>query len=139
MFHIIQANQSHLDEIMNIIKILTLDSLLIHEHQFCVAVVENKVIGIGRVKTINGIKELCTLGVLDEYRNKGIGTDMVNFLKLKCHSPIYLVTDIPQYFSKLGFIETQDFPKEMHHKQKLCLHELQCHNPKVMIYHRLDK
>lgn len=134
MFKLSKANDSHFMEIKHVINILNLDSSFLQISQFFVALKDNQVIGIGRVKSINHCNELCSLGVLEKYRNLGIGTSILNSLKQQFHTPIYLVTDIPEYFIKQGFIITKQYPNELLKKQKLCINELQCQNPQVMIY-----
>lgn len=134
MFKLSKANESHFSEIKNIIDALHLDSSHLQINQFCVALKNSKVIGIGRIKTINNCQELCTLGVMEEYRNQGIGFSIVKFLKQNHTLPIYLVTDISEYFIKQGFMEIEEYPEEMIIKQQLCIDHLKCQSPKVMIY-----
>lgn len=71
--------------------------------EFIVAEENNNIIGFGRLKVHPDAVELGTIGVVEEYRNRGVATTIVNELLKKTNSDIYLTTLIPKFFEKFGF------------------------------------
>ena len=51
-----------------------LDDNDLQPEQFLIAVVENKIAGFGRLRNYSVCSELCSLGVVEELRLKGIGS-----------------------------------------------------------------
>ena len=70
------------------------------------------------------MQELCSLGVLPEYRHKGIGDLLVHALIKIAVQDVYLVCIIPDYFKPFGFKLVDEFPEEMKQKLHYCTSEL---------------
>ena len=73
------------------------------------AYTDNKLIGTGRVVS-DGIiiAYICGLGVLPDYRNQGIGSELLRMLKEHCkeqklHVQIFCEENLISYYSKMGF------------------------------------
>lgn len=69
----------------------------------------NKLVGTGRVVSDGIITAyICGVGVLPQYRRKGIGTEILNRLRLYClerniHTQLVCKDDLVSYYSKMGF------------------------------------
>lgn len=108
--------------------------------RFVKAVEGEKLIGAARAKVFPNCIEICSVGVLEPYRGKGIGKKMMEKLvSMFSVKPIFLVTDIPFYFHKVGFKKANHFPLEMEAKRNRCLQELDCELAEVMLYERREK
>ena len=126
---ILQANISPCTEteflvIKKLIADFCLDDNDLHPEQFLVAKYEGKIVGFGRLRQYPVCNELCSLGVIEDLRLKGIGRQLTLALSEKATLPLYLVAIIPDFFSKLGFSEISDFPSEIGIKLKYCIETL---------------
>lgn len=101
-----------------------LDNNDLRPEQFLVAKFEGEIVGFGRIRQYPACNELCSLGVIENLRLKGIGRQLTRALIKKATLPLYLVAIIPDFFSKLGFIEIDDFPSEIGNKLKYCTEAL---------------
>ena len=108
------------NEVERYIGLLELDSNDLQPSQFVVAKKENKVIGFGRLRTYAACQELCSLGVIEPFRNKGAGTTISLELIKRATLPLYVVTIIPGFFTRIGFEETENFPEEISAKIRYC-------------------
>ena len=97
-----------------------LDDNDLQPEQFLIAVVENKIAGFGRLRNYSVCSELCSLGVVEELRLKGIGSLLSHSLIAKNQLPLYTVTIIPEFFEKFGFKLTESYPIEIEQKVKYC-------------------
>jgi N-acetylglutamate synthase-like GNAT family acetyltransferase len=71
---------------------------------------------------------------LEDYRGAGIGTDIVKAL-LQKHSldSVYVVTEIPEFFEKTGFVLSKHKSEFLQDKLQRCLEEYACSNPVIML------
>lgn len=83
--------------------------------QFHAAFINSELVGFIRGLKRENINELATLGVLRDFRNKGIGAQLIKTLQSKFNS-LYLITVKPKYFKKLGFYPLQEIPEELSFK-----------------------
>jgi amino-acid N-acetyltransferase len=99
-----------------------LDNEDLQAEQFTVAELDGKLVGFGRIKPYRDADELSTLAVLKPYRNQGIGRRIVEHLIARFpRDDIYLTTDIPDYFEKLGFRRASEGPPEIQEKiRRVC-------------------
>ena len=98
---------------------LKLDAEELDPTQFCLARAGDKIIGFGRLKHYQGICEMASLAVLEERRGKGIGQEIASRLIKECpNRTVYLVTDIPVFFEKLGFKITDQYTRILGDKFK---------------------
>ncbi len=88
---------------------------------FLVAGDGDKIVGICGLKKHMDCFELCSLGVDEAYRNKGLGNRLVHAVLKKAGREVYLTTTIPGFFEKSGFEKTGHFPESMIKKRDWCL------------------
>lgn len=92
--------------------------------QFLIAHQNDTFIGFGRIRQHKDAIELCTLGVIPEFRGKGAGKKLTQELIKKAKSTIYVVSIIPEFFRKLGFEIISEYPSSMHQKHQRCTTQL---------------
>ncbi|MCZ6693099.1 MAG: GNAT family N-acetyltransferase [Bacteroidetes bacterium] len=110
---------------MEIVRQLTKDFELDGEEfkmgQFIIAKSNNRVLGFGREKKHQDCTEISTIGVVQAYRNQGIGKSIVTELIKKIKSDtIFIVTVIPDYFCQIGFKTTSELPESLKSKIEFC-------------------
>lgn len=88
---------------------------------FFVADEGDKIVGICGLKKHSDCFELCSLGVEEAYRDKGLGAKLVHAVLKKAKREVYLTTIIPGFFEKFGFEKAGRFPESMIKKQDWCL------------------
>lgn len=110
-----------------------LDNRSLNNEQFLVAKQGYQIIGFGRIREYEGCSELCSLGVIEPERNKGIGRSLTNHLVKIAKQPLYLVCIIPDFFKPFGFVETNDYPFELQDKLEYCTSELVVPEPYVVM------
>lgn len=88
--------------------------------QFLAALSEETLLGFGRIRAYAGCSELCSLGVVEPQRHKGIGSLLVQNLIQNTQLPLYLVCIIPEFFEPLGFKITEAYPPELQQKLNYC-------------------
>lgn len=114
-----KAEKLDMSSIETYIERFRLDDENTSFEQFIVAIKEGNIIGFGRIKPYKSCFELGCLGVLEPYRNQGIGAAIVRKLIQNFPSDeIWITTDIPKYFEQFGFNLTEDAPKEIKDKIK---------------------
>jgi N-acetylglutamate synthase-like GNAT family acetyltransferase len=129
------ALNTDLPDIMELLEALNLDMEEVHYSEFFVCKDKGELIAAGRVRAHeDGVYELCSLGVLEDYRMAGIGTDIIKALVNK-HSldSVYVVTEIPEFFEKTGFVKSTHKSEYLQDKLKRCVEEYACKNPIIML------
>ncbi len=112
------------EEIKKYISLFELDSRQLSAEQFLVAVKNNRLIGFGRIREYENCSELCSLGVIEPERNKGVGKALTQELIKKARKKLFLVCIIPEYFEKLGFEITYNYPNPIADKLNYCRNSL---------------
>jgi len=112
-----QPNETEFVEVRNHLKKFVLDSSEATKEQFKVLLYDDKLAAFGRLKQRNDGVELCSVGVVEEYRGKKLGEAIVKDILSIVKTDVYLVTVIPNFFKKLGFIETKEYPASLQHKR----------------------
>lgn len=98
-----------------------LDSNDTKAKQFIVAEENKEIIGFGRLLKHRDVTELGTIGVMEEYRNRGVAKKIINELLSKTNEDVYLTTLIPDYFKKFGFkVLDTPAPHSMIRKAEWC-------------------
>lgn len=120
--------------IRHLIKDYKLDDNDLSIDQFIVCKAGQQLLAFGRIKKHSDCDELSSLGVLTTYRNKSIGKTMVHELIKLTTKNIFIVTVIPDYFTKLGFEKVSQYPESMIAKQNVCKDICGCNSPTVMTY-----
>ncbi len=107
--------------------------------QFVVAVENKEIVGFGRIRPYNEVYELGGIGVVEHKRNQGIGELIIKHLIE--HFPVddvYITTDLPEYFERLGFKRIEPGPKELVAKlERVCKSKCR-EGAMVMIYKKAD-
>jgi len=114
-----------------------LDDEQLEREQFVIAKSNNTLVGFGRLRTHSDCIELCTLGVVTEYRGKGVGKKLVAELIYRASSTLYLVCVIPKFFEKFNFEIVEDVPSSIIRKYEICTTKLKVDEPYYMM--RLEK
>lgn len=89
---------------------------------FFVAYRGENLVGLARVKTHkrNKIHELSNVGVKDGWRKCGIGSTIVSKVLNKVKYDTYINTISPEFYEKLGFKVTKEFPKAIKKDKTWC-------------------
>lgn len=119
-----QCQETDFAEVEKLIELLQLDNNDLNYNQFLVAKYQDKIIGFGRLRNYSSSNELCSLGVVEPHRFKGVGTELAKSLIKRSNKPLFVVTIIPSFFNRLGFIETSTFPVEIGQKISYCTSSL---------------
>jgi N-acetylglutamate synthase-like GNAT family acetyltransferase len=118
-----QPDDREFEEIKKLVGEFWLDNRNMLKKQFRIVLYKGKLAGFGRIRENDDATELCSLGVIKELRLKGLGKAMVKALVATVKTEIYLVTVIPEFFSKAGFKETKKYPESIKRKERLCTTE----------------
>jgi len=111
------ANNADIEKIMPFIRRFMLDGENISPEQFIVAEVNNNLAGFGRIKPYENIHELASIGVIEDFRKLGIGSQIVkHIIEIFPENEIWLTTKIPDYFRQFGFVESDNPPVEIEEK-----------------------
>lgn len=119
-----ECSEDQLEIVKTHIHQFELDDRSLHHSQFLLALQNNTIVGFGRIREHSGCSELCSLGVIEPERNKGVGLALVKALSRKAKKTVYLVCIIPQFFEKLGFKVCDTYPEELLNKLYYCTQEL---------------
>lgn len=130
---IVVPTQKEFESIIGFINRFELDNRFLQHQQFLAGFIQQTLVGFGRIRNHNGCSELCSLGVIEPQRFKGIGKQLVKELVKKAADPLYLVCIIPQYFEALGFKTATDYPQAMQDKLQYCTQELVVPEPYVVM------
>jgi len=98
---------------------LRLDGERLGAQQFIVLRREGRdgIIGFGRVKPYRHTHELGCVAVVEEERGRGWGELIVRELVRRFpQDEVYVTTDLPEYFERLGFLRTEILPPELEEK-----------------------
>jgi len=120
------------------LKNYVLDSTDLDWKDFFVARSQSKPIAFGRIIDHGDFFEIASLGVDYYHRKKGIGKKVLKFLAKKAkersqRKPIYIVTDKPDFFNKVGFQEKDIYPAYLGYK-KHCKCKSHASKIKIMKY-----
>lgn len=121
-----KATEEDMSLIKKYIEHFRLDDESLSPEQFVIAEKKGKLAGFGRIKPYRNCYELGCVGVLEEYRNQGIGEQIVKKLIFEFPTKeVWITTDMPEYFAKFGFEITNDAPEEIKAKiGRVCLKKL---------------
>lgn len=98
---------------------LRLDSERLEPEQFIVVRRQgvDGIIAFGRIKPYSETYELGAMAVVEEERGRGWGELVVRELINRFpQDEVYVTTDIPEYFERLGFLRTDILPPELSEK-----------------------
>ncbi len=111
-----KATSSDIKDIKRILSFYCLDTGSVEKNlpEFIVAVQEEKIVGCACLD-ISDIVELRSIAVLPNYRNKGIGSKLVDSILTRAAEltgTVYLRTTSPVFFEKKGFRRLKDDEKK---------------------------
>jgi N-acetylglutamate synthase-like GNAT family acetyltransferase len=115
-----QPNAKEFEQVKLHIKDFWLDDSGLQVEQFRILLLDNELVGFGRLRINEDATELCTLGVIKEMQGQGYGKAMVKALVSEAGRDVYAVCIIPGFFVKAGFIEVDEYPKSIAAKVNLC-------------------
>lgn len=87
---------------------------------FWVAEKNGRITGICGLKIHADCQELCSLGVEEDDRGRGVAGKLVRTLLRNVQGQIYLATIIPEFFERFGFKKTNRIPPSMIRKPEWC-------------------
>ena len=135
LMQIIAPTDSDFKQIRTFIKMFELDDRALDSKQFLAAYLQQELTGFGRIRNFETCSELCSLGVIEPQRLKGIGRQLVKSLVKEALQPLYLVCIIPEYFKPLGFITVSVYPDKLQDKLNYCTRELAAPENYVVMKH----
>jgi len=112
------------ETICEYIREYSLDSRELKKEEFIAAYNNNDLLGFGRLREYENCTELCSLGVVEGHRNRGIGKAIVAELIRSAKTELYLVCIIPEFFYPFGFKITDSYPAPIANKLCYCNSEL---------------
>ncbi|MCC7302453.1 MAG: GNAT family N-acetyltransferase [Bacteroidia bacterium] len=108
------------DEVLRLSQAMDLDVQNFCIRDFCVVRKGTSIVGFGRLRAYTGFREVATVGVVEEERSRGVGSEVVKRLLEGKQEAIYLTCVIPGFFSRLGFAPVREFPTELIAKYDFC-------------------
>lgn len=118
------CSEPQFQEVKKLIHTFELDNRELTRAEFLVEQNGPELLGFGRIREYKGFSELCSLGVIEHQRLKGIGKKLCQALIKKNKQPLYVVCIIPEYFSSLGFTICSEYPAEIKNKLDYCIGSL---------------
>lgn len=107
-------------QILYLAKKLELDYSGMNADDFLVAEDSEKIVGICALRKHQDCLELCSLGVDESYRKRGIASELIVGVLKKARDEVYLATIIPDFFRKFGFEKSPQIPLSMIKKSDWC-------------------
>jgi len=115
--HIRSATEADLAFIQETVARLRLDNEDLRAEQFIVVEEGRRTVAFGRIKPYRRTFELGCVAVVEDRRNQGIGELVVRELIRRFpQRRVYVTTDVPEYFQRLGFARTRALPRELSDK-----------------------
>jgi threonine dehydratase len=100
--------------IRQLVERLCMDGERLEPEQFIAIRRNGELIAFGRVKPYEETFELATVVVVEGERGKGWGELVVRELIRRFpQDEVYVTTDLPEYFERLGFLRTEMLPREL--------------------------
>ncbi len=111
-----KATQADVKDIKTLLSFYYLDTEKVEKNlpEFIVAVLDKKTVGCACLD-VGEVVELRSIAVLPSYRNKGIGSRLVNAIlsrAVELSDTVYLRTTSPVFFEKKGFQRLPDGEKK---------------------------
>lgn len=113
-----RAEPKDFDEVVDLARRLDLDYAGMDQGIFWVAEDAGEVVGMVGLREHPDCLELCALGVDSAYRERGVGSALVEALMAETPGEVYLATVIPEYFQACGFARAPVVPAAFVEKRK---------------------
>jgi len=116
-YQIRSAVYADLPFIQEMVARLRLDNEDLRPEQFIVVEEGERTVAFGRIKPYRRTFELGCVAVVEVRRGQGIGELVVRELIRRFpQRRVFVTTDIPEYFERLGFVRTTTLPRELSEK-----------------------
>lgn len=116
-YRVRSATEADLPFIRDTVAGLRLDGEDLRAEQFIVVEEGQRTVAFGRIKPYRRTFELGCVAVVEDRRGQGIGEMVVQELIRRFpQERVYVTTDIPEYFQRLGFALTRSLPRELSEK-----------------------
>jgi threonine dehydratase len=113
------ASEADMPFIRELIAREHLDDERLEAPQFITLREAGRIIAFGRIKPYDHTFELGSVCVLPEARNRGLGKAITRELIRRFpQDEVYLTTDIPEYYERIGFLRSEIMPEELAAKLK---------------------
>ena len=100
--------------ILEELKKNNIDSENLDPQEFVVATENGTIAGFGRLRRAGEAYQIGCVVVVEDKRRRGVGSLIVkHLLDFTPVSLVYIVTDLVDYFEKLGFVEMKEGSKEL--------------------------
>ena len=131
------ATDADMTFIAETIERLRLDGERLAPEQFITLRRDGRIIAFGRIKPYEQTYELGSVAVVEEERSQGLGEQITRELIRRFpQDEVYITTDLPAYYERMGFLRTEFLPQELVDKlERVCAAKLR-ENPVGMIYDR---
>ena len=111
------ATSDDLPFIRDTVARLRLDGERLEPQQFIVVRRNGGNVAFGRIKPYEETYELASLAVVEEERGKGWGAHVAReLIRRYPQDEVYVTTDVPEFFERLGFLRTEILPRELDEK-----------------------
>lgn len=91
-----------------------IDSENLDPHEFVVAAENGTIAGFGRLRRTGELHQIGCVVVVEDKRRRGVASLIVKYLLDSAPvTLVYIVTDLVDYFKKLGFVEMKEGSKEL--------------------------
>ncbi|MCX8079808.1 MAG: GNAT family N-acetyltransferase [Bacteroidia bacterium] len=139
-YKVCRANADEMPEILKILSICELDARDCKPENFLLAKIGENIVGCIRHKIHpDGVAEICSLGVLPEFRNRGIAkclfNEKLNELLEQGIKEIYLITIDEKFFLPFGFEIKYKLPYFIEQKLNWCKEHLPVVQPYFAMGH----
>lgn len=124
LYIVTSCSKSQFEDVVKYIAQFELDDRELKPEEFVTLSDEKELVGFGRVREHKTCSELCSLGVVEKYRDKGVGKQLMQAMIQKATQVPYLVCIIPSYFEDFGFSICHDYPAEIEDKLRYCVGSL---------------
>lgn len=119
------------------IERLRLDGERLAPEQFITLRRDGRIIAFGRIKPYEKTYELGSVAVIEEERSQGLGEQMTRELIRRFpQDEVYISTDLPVYYERLGFLRTEFLPPELVDKLERVKAAKLREDPVGMVYDR---
>jgi N-acetylglutamate synthase-like GNAT family acetyltransferase len=115
-----KARKADFPQILKLARSYDLDYSGMDADDYWVAEEEGLIRGICGRKKHPDCLELCSLGVDESYRSRGLARQLVLALLRETNEDIYLATVIPGFFGRFGFVGARRLPASMIKKSEWC-------------------
>jgi N-acetylglutamate synthase-like GNAT family acetyltransferase len=115
-----KADAADFPQIIHLAKKYDLDYAGMEADDYWVAAEKERIWGICGLKKHPDCLELCSLGVDEEHRGRGLARRLVLALIHGAGRDLYLATIIPEFFEPFGFVRAASVPASMVKKSDWC-------------------